>query len=170
MKKVFVFLGIMGLFLTGCSSQKNESADDTVATTSSSEIDLSDDEVYIDQLVETVDKETSETFDSQSYFTSITMDNLMRDPNSYIKQKVNLLGNVFQVSTKGKYNLYLIQSNQENNPTFAAVIETDRLETNIIEDDEVTIYGKSLHNYVYTSTSGATETVPFIYIDAYNIN
>ena len=169
-----ILLGVICIsisLLSGCSENTKSEVEnyESSQTSESNQVNLADDETYFDEAVKLIPTETTDSFDSESYFTDLSMDELIRSPENNLGKKVLLVGDVLQSTNRGKYSVYRIMSNQEGNFVFIAIIESERLATKIIEKDEIRIYGKSLGEFLYISDENKQETAPLIYIDAYEL-
>ena len=105
-----------------------------------------------------------------AYNSGITYDQLARTPDDYKGNKVTFTGKVIQV----------IEGNGETDLRVAVGGDYDRVilvaydpkitSTRVLENDSVTIKGKSNGLYTYDSTIGGKITVPLILVDKIQIN
>ncbi|MDO4814729.1 MAG: toxin regulator [Gemella sp.] len=98
--------------------------------------------------------------EKKGYETGITFENLARTPKEYIGKKVKLSGRVLQVS-KGTTEHQLRVAIGGNYDTIVMVGYTDlAVEKNVLDNDYITFYGKSVGEITYEATSGASITIP----------
>lgn len=111
------------------------------------------------------EKRLKEEKEKIGYDTGITYEQLARTPDDYVFEKVKFSGKVVQT----------IESEDEVDMRFAIDGDSDKIiyvvyqptaaSSRILEKDELVIYGISWNLYSYTSTLGATITVPLVYAD-----
>lgn len=109
--------------------------------------------------------------EAKGYETGITYDQLARTPDSYKGQKVKFKGKVVQVlegSTDTQIRLAV--NGNYNNILYCSVPKAKTANTRILEDDYITIMGKSLGLISYQSTMGGTITIPSISVDDWGPN
>lgn len=110
-------------------------------------------------------KAAEEAKAKQGYDTGITYDQLARNPDSYVGSKVKFRGKVIQtLEGSGVVNVRIAVNSDYDNIIFG-VYDADMVQTRILEDDVVTVYGTSTGLYSYTSTMNATITIPGMDID-----
>lgn len=105
--------------------------------------------------------------DKASYSGDYTYEQLARNPDTYIGNKVKFSGKVLQVM-EGSVNYLRVAMNSDYNTVIFVTYDKEELTYRLLEDDMVTIYGSSLGVYSYEAVSGATITIPWImatYID-----
>lgn len=101
--------------------------------------------------------------------TSVTFEDLSRNPNEYYGNNVKVTGEVFQkISDNGEDAEYLVSITPEGNEYYTYYTnqiyvwyyydDADKM----IEDDIVTIYGIGDNEYTYETVSGKVKTVPAI--------
>lgn len=105
-------------------------------------------------------KAAEEAKAKQGYDTGITYEQLARNPDSYVGSKVKFRGKVIQtLEGSGVVNVRIAVNSDYDNIIFG-VYDADMVQTRILEDDVVTVYGTSTGLYSYTSTMNATITIP----------
>ena len=72
---------------------------------------------------------------------------------------------IIQLVEQGKYTQILALQGTENMYMF--FIETDRIESNFLEGDTLTVDGRFALIYKYDSVGNGKKKVPLVYIDAY---
>lgn len=108
--------------------------------------------------------------EKKGYDTGITFDQLARTPDNFIGKKVKFKGRVIQVIEGGsEVNLRIATKKSSYGSYIDNVIlvyyKTTIVDSRVLEDDIVTIYGVSQGLYTYDSTMGAKITVPLISVD-----
>lgn len=86
---------------------------------------------------------------------------LNKNPDKYYGENIKLQGRVMQISeghSDGNYMLMYVDDDYNQ----LAYVEYYN-DTNIVEDDYITVYGVCGGSYTYTTTSGGTNTVPSVY-------
>lgn len=106
----------------------------------------------------------------QGYETGITYDQLARNPEAYENEKVKFTGEVLQVLEGSRENTLRLSVHKEYGYYDASQVlycgyDPSIIDFRLLEDDEITIYGYSIGLYSYEAVSGATITLPAIWID-----
>ena len=105
------------------------------------------------------------------YETGITYDQLARNPDDYMNEKVKFTGEVVQVlEGEGETDIRLaVHWNSygwyDSDQILYCGFDPSILSFRLLEDDIITIYGYSLGLYSYEAVSGATITLPCVWID-----
>lgn len=130
--------------MKNASSMANTSSDESVSESSS----------------------TSST-DTTSYQT-VTYDQIARNPDDYQDSEVKLSGQVMQVQNAHNGSVVLLWLNDDPDQLVMVGINKDYMPDNgnILEDDEITVYGTGDGTQKYDTTSGAKNEVPFVRADA----
>ena len=112
---------------------------------------------------EAAQKEREEK-EKKGYDTGITYDQLSRNPEDYMGEKVKFSGHVLQViegdtimlrvATDGKYDDVILVS-------YSPSIVSSR----VLEDDKITVYGTSAGLFTYESTGSGDISIPHILVD-----
>ena len=101
----------------------------------------------------------------KGYDTGITYDQLARDPDDYMYELVKFEGKVLQVlEGKGETQLRLATSGSYDDVIYCA-FNTDLTKSRILEDDYITVYGKSYGLYSYSAVMGNTVTLPMVWVE-----
>ena len=101
-----------------------------------------------------------------SYNTGITYNQLARTPDDYEGEKVKFKGRVLQVM-EGSYgitSLRVATKGRYDNVIYVTYLSSI-VESRVLEDDTVTIYGTSKGLYSYESTGAGTITIPAVSAD-----
>lgn len=101
------------------------------------------------------------------YETGITYEQLSRTPDDYTGEKVKFSGTVIQVVEDTSSDEIQIRLAVDDNYDTILLCGYDKtiVESRVLEDDWITIYGTSLGLISYQSTMGGTITIPAVYID-----
>lgn len=112
-------------------------------------------------------KEEAERKEKQGYNTGITYSQLARTPDEYRGEKVKFSGKVLQVQEADNYIAIRLAVGGNYNNVIFLVIETNRVEMNqrILEDDSITVYGKSAGIYTYETVMGNELSIPSMSVD-----
>lgn len=103
--------------------------------------------------------------EAQGYETGITYDQLARTPDDYMAKKVKFYGKVIQV-LEGDDSIQIRLAVDDNYDTVIyGEYKKSIVSSRVLEDDHITIYGKSVGTISYQSTMGGTITIPCVYID-----
>lgn len=103
----------------------------------------------------------AEEKDPASYRTDITYDQLARTPDDYFFEKITLSGKVVQVIEGDSTTNNLRVAVNDNYDTIVLVeYEKDILDSRILEDDYINIYGYYYGVTTYESTMGGNISVP----------
>lgn len=100
--------------------------------------------------------------------TSVSYDNLARDPDGWSGKYVKMTGDIFQVIQNGDSCILMVNMDSSDPYSFASnhvyVTYTRKSSSdNFLEDDHVTIYGKAMGTQTYTTVLGAQRTIPRVY-------
>ncbi len=109
------------------------------------------------------DNSYGDVFDSfsKSSCREINFKELDKNPDKYIGENIKIKGKVMQISEGNSDGNYLLMYVNGNYDQLAYVEYYDN--TNIVEDDYITVYGVCGGSYSYTTTIGGTNTVPSVY-------
>src|SRR5699024_9936838 len=125
-----------------------------------------------EKALEEVKEEEKEDEDPSTYETDITYDNLARDPDKYEDEKVKFSGRIIQVMEDDEedYTQYRFTVNDDSDTVAYLAITKDQLDSRILEDDMLTIYGKSIGVVTYESTLSGDVTIPAIIVNMFEQN
>lgn len=112
--------------------------------------------------------ESSSNAASLAEHESVTFDEIARNPKQYKGEKVKLTGQVMQVQNAHNGSVVLMWLNDDPDQLVMVGINKDYMPDsgNILEDDEITVYGYGDGTQKYDTTSGANNEVPFVRADA----
>lgn len=126
--------------------------------------------VITDELLESmgiadkVDEAAKLEASKAEYSSDYTYDQLARNPDSYIGDKVKFYGRVLQAETGDTCYIRLAINGSYDNVLFVTY-DKDLLSYRLLEDDYVTVYGTAFSTFSYEAVSGATITLPWIVAD-----
>lgn len=103
--------------------------------------------------------------EKKGYETGITYDNLARNPDDYMGEKVKFKGTVVQVIEGSSEIQIRFAVNDDYDQILYCAYDPSIVDSRILEDDTITIYGVSIGTISYESTLGGTITIPGISID-----
>lgn len=103
--------------------------------------------------------------EKKGYETGITYDQLARTPDDYDGEKVKFRGRVIQVIEGNNETQLRIAVNRDYDKVILVAYDSSIVDKRVLDDDTITIYGKSIGLYSYEATSGATITIPAIIVD-----
>ena len=111
-------------------------------------------------------KEEAEAKEKQGFDTGITYNQLARTPDDYMGKKCKFKGEVIQVMEDSDLVVMRLAVNGNyDNILFLTATEDILSEGRILENDYITVYGTSTGIYTYTSTMGASISIPSIFIN-----
>lgn len=99
------------------------------------------------------------------YSSDYTYDQLARNPDSYVGDKVKFSGKVLQADTSGSSGFVRLAANGDYNTVLFITYDSDLLSYRLLEDDYITVYGTAKSTYSYETVLGATVTIPWIVAD-----
>lgn len=106
-----------------------------------------------------------EAKEKAGYETGISFEQLARTPDDFKGELVTFQGKVLQViESNNEINIRLAVNNDYDKVIFCGY-SPSIVSSRILEDDIITIYGKSLGLYSYESTMGGQITIPSVWID-----
>lgn len=109
---------------------------------------------------------SKEAAERMGYETGITFDQLARNPDDYEGQKVKFTGKVLQViEGSGTKNQIRMSTKGNWDNVIYCEYEKSIVSSRILEDDKITIYGRSAGLLSYESTGSGVITLPSIIID-----
>lgn len=160
MKKVIIF-SLLCLVLSGCTSN-------TVVNIPQNAKPTSNIEENTDITTETPTSNEEETLlsrDKSTYNYDITYDMLARNPERYYNKPVKFTGVITQVAGTDDdgYVHIRLKVNDNNNSNLYVTYENGLLDFNLLENDNITIYGGFVDLVSYTSVLGSEVTVPYVH-------
>lgn len=90
---------------------------------------------------------------------------MARDKDGLMGEYVKFSGKVVQVMQADGYNQYRFAVNDDYDQMILIEIANDLIDSNILEDDYITIEGMSFGNHNYTTVLGAEQTIPAVIVD-----
>lgn len=106
-----------------------------------------------------------------SYDTGITYENLARNPDTYMLEKVKFYGKIIQVIKGEDVSQFRFAIDDNYDQVILIEISEDQLSNNrLLEDDYITIRGVSYGEYTYSSAIGGEITVPAVVVDSFELN
>lgn len=106
-----------------------------------------------------------------SYDTGVTFENLARNPDTYLAEKVKFSGRIIQVIKGDDQSQFRFAIDDNYDQVILIEISEDQLSNNrLLEDDYITIRGVSFGEYTYTSALGGEITVPAVVVDSFEMN
>lgn len=111
------------------------------------------------------EKAEKEAKEKAGYDTGITYDQLARTPDDYENEKVKFWGKVIQVIEGDGETQIRLAVNDNYDTILLCGYNPKIVSSRVLEDDHITIYGKSVGLISYQSTMGGTITIPAVYVD-----
>lgn len=109
--------------------------------------------------------------EAKGYETGITYDQLARTPDEYKGKKVKFKGKVLQViEGDTETQLRLGVNGSYDQVLYCSVPKEKTASTRILEDDSITIMGRSAGLITYTATIGGKITIPSVLVDDWGPN
>ncbi|MDH6364367.1 uncharacterized membrane protein YcgQ (UPF0703/DUF1980 family) [Enterococcus sp. PF1-24] len=103
-----------------------------------------------------------------SYDTGTTFENLARNPETYLDQKVKFNGLIIQVIKGSGYSQFRFAVDDNYDQIILIEISEDQLTNNrLLENDHITVRGTSFGEITYTSTMGGEITIPGVVVDSF---
>lgn len=105
-----------------------------------------------------------EVFNPENY-TSVAYSDLARTPDAYAGEKIVISGKVLQVSESATEIDLRVATDGGYEDVVMVGYDPSLLSSRILEDDMIDVYGISIGLYTYTSTMGASISVPGLFAD-----
>ncbi len=105
---------------------------------------------------------SSEDSNPDSYKTGITYDQIARTPDQFKGQKLSFTGKVVQVTEDGDTELRVAVDGNSDNIIYVFVDKDLIKKSRVLEDDLITVSGKSKGTISYDSTGSGKITIPAI--------
>lgn len=103
--------------------------------------------------------------EAKKYETGITWEDMARDKNGKIGNYARLSGKILQVINGDGYNQYRMAVNSDYDKVILIQISKTMLDTNILEDDLITVEGMCTGNISYKTVLGAENTIPSLSVN-----
>lgn len=187
MKKLFITLGVamLCLGLSACgnkatpqpssqsASSSSKEPEKSVQESSNKEENLDDglvtDSEYFRQLKEQISDVDPDTVVQSDYTSNFNYKTLLRDPSKYFSAQLKLSNLiVISVQNVAKYVSYIATT--RDGDIYCLFIEHEMIISNVLKDDDITVFGRFLADYKYVTVEGSTNNVPLIYIDGLFMN
>lgn len=110
------------------------------------------------------EQRAKEEEEKKGYDTGITYSQLARNPDDYMYKKVKFKGKVIQVMEGDDETQIRLAVNGSYDNIIYGIYESDIVDSRVLEDDYITIYGNSAGLITYTSTMGGKITIPSVVI------
>ncbi len=112
-----------------------------------------------------------EQYNASSYNTGTTYEELARTPDKYHLQKVRFTGTVIQsIDAKwGQIQLRVAVNNDYNNIIFVEY-RSDILKKRFLKNDNITVSGRFVGIFTYTSTQNVSVSIPGMWADNIDLN
>lgn len=105
----------------------------------------------------------AELKDTSTYKSDITYEQIARTPDDYYFEKVKFSGKVVQVMEgEDTTNQLRVAINDNYDTVMLVEYEKDILDSRVLEDDYINIYGFSMGVITYESTMGGNITIPAV--------
>lgn len=114
------------------------------------------------------EKLAKEAEEKKGYETGITYDQLARNPDEYLLKKVKFKGKVIQVMEGDKEIQLRLTVNSDYKKVIYVAYNSNIVDSRVLEDDIITLYGYSLGLLTYQSTMGGNITIPSIIAEKIN--
>lgn len=111
------------------------------------------------------EKAEKEKKEKKGYDTGITYNELARTPDDYKGEKVKFKGKVLQVIESDEEIQIRLAIDSDYDKVILCGYSPDIVSSRILEDDVITIYGKSIGLTSYESTLGGNITIPTVWIE-----
>lgn len=111
-------------------------------------------------------EELAAYFEADTTYTAFTYDEVARYPDDHMFEKAKFKGKVIQIMEDEDTMIIRLAVTKErygwSDPILVRYARTDSSEGRILEDDIITAYGMMMGTYTYTSTMGASITIPYM--------
>lgn len=109
-------------------------------------------------------------FTTEEDYESLNYDNIARNPDDYKGNKYVGSGTVLQVLESDTEVDMRVAVDDDYDKVIYLIYDPSIVDSRMLEDDNVTFYGESQGLYSYTSTMGATITIPIMYVQKISRN
>lgn len=114
---------------------------------------------------EAAEAEAKKKAEAEKYNTGLTRNDLARDKAGKLGSLVKFSGKIVQVMNGKGYTQYRMAVNGDYDQMILIEITNDKLDSNILEDDQITIEGVSIGNITYKTAIGGELTIPGVSVD-----
>ncbi|MGE7874291.1 hypothetical protein [Bacillus paramycoides] len=116
------------------------------------------------------EKAAKEEEERIGYETGITYDQLARTPDEFKGKKAKFTGKVLQVMEGQGETQLRVAVNGNYDKVLYIAYKSDIINSRVLENDNVTIKGKSAGIYTYKSTMGGEISIPAMLVEKIDIN
>ncbi|KMN47078.1 hypothetical protein [Bacillus sp. LK2] len=116
------------------------------------------------------EKAAKEEEERIGYETGITYDQLARTPDDFKGKKAKFTGKVLQVMEGQGETQLRVAVNGNYDKVLYIAYKSDIINSRVLENDNVTIKGKSAGIYTYKSTMGGEISIPAMLVEKIDIN
>lgn len=106
-----------------------------------------------------------ENAEKNKYDTNIAYSDVARNPDKYMLQLGKFSGKVLQVIEGDSHNNLRVAVNSNYDNVLLVEYDPSIVDVRILDNDQITIYGTNMGTVSYTSTLGATITIPAMLAD-----
>ena len=114
---------------------------------------------------EDAEKAQREKEEKEKYNTGITRNDLARDKDGLIGEYVKFSGKIVQIMQGDGYNQYRLAVDDDYDQMILIEMVDGLIDSNLLEDDYITIEGMSAGNHSYETVLGAEKTIPAVVVD-----
>lgn len=175
MKKCIVLMLCATILLCGCNKESSNESQITTENTTKEQTTKKEKQTKEQKTTEDVTKTEPETLlsrDKNTYNYDITYEMLAREPKKYYNKAVKFTGTITQnagVDDEGYVHIR-INVNDDYNCNLYVTYEESILDFNLLENDNITIYGGFVDLASYTSIFGNEITVPYVHAVMIDLN
>ena len=165
-KLLAILIGLCMVFaFAACGDSSSSSQDSTEAT----------EETTVEETTTT--EETTEATEATEPFNKddceeVSYEELARNPDKHEGEAIKITGNVLQAmddSETGLVSLRVATSGSYDDVVYV-IYNSDIMESRVLEDDNITVYGTSTGIYSYESSGAGTISIPSMVGMEVNIN
>ncbi len=165
-KKLFIIIGaiILVLIIIGAIAG---GGDEETSSTEATETEATYEEETTTEATTTepTTEAVVDEFSKEEDYDSVSYDKLARNPDDYENSLVKGSGNVLQVlDGDTEVDMRVGTSSDGYDDVVYLIYDPSIVDSRILEDDQVTYYGRSLGLYTYESTMGGDITIPLIQV------
>ncbi|WP_408869192.1 hypothetical protein ACJYYY_05085 [Brochothrix campestris] len=116
-------------------------------------------------------KKEADDKNKHNYQHNITYQQLVDEPNRYIKARIRFSGKIIAILKGSEYSLCHFQIDDDSTKIIILTIPDEQLaQQPLSKGDEITSYGVSEGHYTYESPSGAFITLPMLEVRVFEMN
>ena len=124
--------------------------------------------IITDQLIESLgltdqlEEQAKIEAEKASYSSDYSYEQLARNPDTYMGEKVKVSGKVLQTGEDSGISYLRLAMNSSYDTIVFVTYDSKDISYRLLENDMVTVYGSAFGVYSYQAVSGATITIPWI--------